>query len=155
MAWIPAVVASQSGNYNNRKKGIVIALIVLVLLSIMILISQLSVFNYLTNFRISIIFGSIIVFFIVFIVVLAFSVRSTERYNRRPYPYQYNNQKHQMINESVNKEIQYRESKSDFQNVDSLARNKVRINYCSYCGCYLSQDAIYCPDCGKKVDQID
>lgn len=154
MAWIPAVIAPQSGNYDNRKKAIVIALIVLGLLSIMMLVSQLGIFNFSASFRISFIFGSIIVLFIVFIVVLAFSVRS-ERFNRRPYPYQYYSQKYQTINENINKEIQYRESKSDSQKVDSLARSKVRVNYCSYCGCYISQDAIYCPDCGKKVDQID
>lgn len=154
MAWIPAVVASQGGNYNNRKKGIVIALIVLVLLSIMILVSQFGIFN-LSNFRISFIFGGIIIFFIVFVVILTISIKSYERYNRRPYPYQYSNQRPQEINENIDKEIQYRESKSDSLRVDTITRSKVRVNYCSYCGRYLSQDAIYCPDCGKKIELSD
>jgi flagellar basal body-associated protein FliL len=155
MAWIPVVVTSQSENYNNRKKGIVIALIVLILLSIMILISQFGMFNFTANFCISFIFGSIIILFIVFIVVLALSVRSAERYNRRPYQYQYSDQKPQAINENGDEENQYRENKSDSQKVDSLTPSKVRVNYCSYCGRYLSQDAIYCPDCGKRVDSAD
>jgi len=155
MAWIPTVVASQSGNYNNRKKGIVIALIVLVLLSIMILISQFGIFNLTANFRISFIFGSIIVLFIVFIVVLAFSVRSAERYNQRPYPYQYSGQKPQVINEKVENEMRHEEIELDRHNPDSFSRSKARIHYCSYCGGYLSPDAVYCPDCGKRIEFID
>jgi predicted nucleic acid-binding Zn ribbon protein len=154
MAWIPAVIASQNENYNNRKKGIIIALIILVLLSIMILISQFGIFNWFANFRISAIFGSIIVFFIVFIVVLAFSVRS-ERFNRRPYPYQYNNQMHQVINKKVENEIRYEENESDPYKAESFIRNKVKARYCSYCGSYLSPDAVYCPDCGKKIEKIE
>ena len=156
MAWIPTVVASQSGNYNNRKKGIVIALIVFVLLSIMILISQLGIFNHLANFRISFIFGGIIVFFIVFIVVLAFSIGSAkERINRRPYPYQYNSQKPQTINEKVENEMKYEENESDPHNSDSISPGKIRLHYCSYCGGYLSPDAVYCPDCGKRIEYPD
>ena len=154
MAWIPVVVASQGENYNNRKKGIVIALIVLVLLSIMILVSQFGIFNWFANFRISIIFGSIIVFFIIFILVLAFSVKS-ERFNRRPYPYQYNNQMHQVINKKVEKEIRYEEHESNPCKTESFIRNRVQFRYCSYCGSNLSPDAVYCPDCGKKIEKID
>ncbi len=153
MAWIP-VVASQGGNYNHRKKGIIIALIVLVLLSIMILVSQFGIFNWFANFRISIIFGTIIVFFIAFIVVLAFSVKS-ERFNRRPYPYQYNNQMHHMINKKVEKEMRYEENESDPYKAESFIRNRVKIRYCSYCGSNLSPDAVYCPDCGKKIEKIE
>ena len=152
MAWIPAIVASQSGNYNNRKKVIMVALIVLTLLSILILVSQFGIFNLTSSFRISFIFGSIIVLFIVFIVVLAFSVRSAARYNRIPYPYHYNEQNPQMFNE---KEREYESNISNPYKVESPVKGRVKVCYCSYCGSYISPDAAYCPDCRKRIELID
>ena len=152
MAWIPIIAASQNCNRNRNKKGITIALIVLLLLGSIILISQLGVFNHITNFPLILVSGLVIVLFIVGIMITVISANLAKRDNQNPYPYQYNNEKYHEVSGKAVYQSGYQRNPSERYNFDSKRSARIKSCYCSYCGCYLSQDAVFCPDCGKRIE---
>ena len=95
----------------------------------------------------------LIIFCAIFgITLAALSSISAHKQNQNPYPYQYGEQRYQAVDQKVEYQPQYEDEPSEHYKLDSIMQANINARYCSYCGCYLSQDAVYCPECGKRID---
>lgn len=102
-----------------------------------------------------IIYAIVISLVIIIIVIQLIRKKSKISKGRLPYTYPYPSKEQKLISNSY---LQYEQK--NFRNnqqvestIDkSYQQEKLRVNYCQFCGSIIDRDAIFCHQCGSKLD---
>ena len=140
MAWTPIIATQQTNSNEGRGKGVIIAIIVLLIFGLFFFL-QFGYFSIFPNFMITILIGVILL-----IVGIGVAVATAASRNTNPYPYR----EKEAVKE-YQRPIQENYA-PDYHHGFNSNQRRVIAHYCSYCGCNLSKDSVYCPECGHKIE---